>query len=209
MDEKKRPRSEFGLIDNRGDNVNRQRFGTYTYRQPGYEKLLQNDDRNENFDIPKKQKLVVPDRMNRGLTGNRIKRNLDALLNNGDSRNRLKNLKHGGRRKLFIQPQDLGWDEGGAEPESYASGYRGVESAFQLNYNINVSNHAIIQTQLHCLILPKDFPKSCGAIKFLDESVDAVLKTCQGMVKGIEDVFPGGDKNDSKPSSCLFDFLMN
>ncbi|XP_031575305.1 bone morphogenetic protein 7-like [Actinia tenebrosa] len=93
------------------------------------------------------------------------------------------------RRFLHVKFRRLGWHSWIIAPDGYSAFFCQGECSFPLNANMNVTNHAIVQTLVH-LMQPKTVPNPCCAptklspisVLFYDDRNNVVLKKYTDMV---------------------------
>ncbi|XP_072175974.1 protein DVR-1 homolog [Diadema setosum] len=93
------------------------------------------------------------------------------------------------RNHLFVNFEDLSWQEWIIAPSGYKAFYCKGECAFPLNGHANATNHAIVQTLVHHMN-PNEVPQPCCAptslssitVLFYDDNYNVVLKKYKNMV---------------------------
>ncbi|NP_999820.1 protein DVR-1 homolog precursor [Strongylocentrotus purpuratus] len=93
------------------------------------------------------------------------------------------------RKNLFVNFEDLDWQEWIIAPLGYVAFYCQGECAFPLNGHANATNHAIVQTLVHHMS-PSHVPQPCCAptklspitVLYYDDSRNVVLKKYKNMV---------------------------
>eukprot|EP00057_Strongylocentrotus_purpuratus_P016983 XP_011671457.1 PREDICTED: protein DVR-1 homolog [Strongylocentrotus purpuratus] len=93
------------------------------------------------------------------------------------------------RKNLFVNFEDLDWQEWIIAPLGYVAFYCQGECAFPLNGHANATNHAIVQTLVHHMS-PSTVPQPCCAptklspitVLYYDDSRNVVLKKYKNMV---------------------------
>ena len=93
------------------------------------------------------------------------------------------------RHFLHVTFRRLGWQGWIIAPEGYSAFFCHGECSFPLNANMNVTNHAIVQTLVH-LMHPRSVPKPCCgptrlspiSVLFYDDNNNVVLKKYSDMV---------------------------
>ena len=102
-------------------------------------------------------------------------------------RRRLKNQCQ--RHELFVDFEEVGWNDWIVAPPGYEAFYCTGECTFPFAEHMNATNHAIVQTLVNS-IDPTAVPKACCvpteltpiSMLYLDEFKKVVLKNYQGMV---------------------------
>ncbi|XP_054759400.2 protein DVR-1 homolog [Lytechinus pictus] len=93
------------------------------------------------------------------------------------------------RKSMFVNFEDLDWQEWIIAPLGYVAFYCQGECAFPLNGHANATNHAIVQTLVHHMS-PNTVPQPCCAptklspitVLYYDDSRNVVLKKYKNMV---------------------------
>ncbi|GAB6021736.1 Bone morphoproteintic protein 4 [Chamberlinius hualienensis] len=93
------------------------------------------------------------------------------------------------RHSLYVDFQDVGWNDWIVAPPGYYAYYCDGECKFPLPDHLNTTNHAIVQTLVHS-VNPSSVPKVCCvptelspiSMLYLDEYDKVVLKNYQDMV---------------------------
>lgn len=92
------------------------------------------------------------------------------------------------RHPLFVNFEDVGWNDWIVAPQGYDAFYCHGECPFPLPEHLNATNHAIVQTLVNS-VNPNDIPKACCvptelssiSMLYLDEENKVVLKNYQDM----------------------------
>ena len=93
------------------------------------------------------------------------------------------------RHKLFVDFQEVGWNDWIVAPKGYHAYYCDGECPFPMADHLNSTNHAIVQTLVHS-VNPTAVPRACCvptelspiSMLYLDESEKVVLKNYKDMV---------------------------
>lgn len=125
----------------------------------------------------------------RGTSGGRTKRNAKPKRKNRrkqSSRHRDRNCK---RHKLYVDFQDVGWNDWIVAPPGYHAYFCHGECSFPMADHLNSTNHAIVQTLVNS-VNPSAVPRACCvptdlspiSMLYLDEQEKVVLKNYKDMV---------------------------
>lgn len=124
-----------------------------------------------------------------GREGNRMKRNAKPKKKNGGRRNKRKRKTNCRRHPLYVDFQDVGWNDWIVAPPGYHAFFCYGECPFPMADHLNSTNHAIVQTLVNS-VNPSAVPRACCvptdlspiSMLYLDESDKVVLKNYKDMV---------------------------
>ncbi|CAJ0943400.1 unnamed protein product, partial [Mesorhabditis belari] len=93
------------------------------------------------------------------------------------------------RKGLYVNFNDLGWQDWVIAPEGFQLFLCDGGCSFPLHSKMNATNHAIVQTLVHLLHPQRALPPRCAPSKlsqqkiiFIDDSENVVLKRYQDMI---------------------------